>query len=170
MSNPKVKRMVNVITSISYEYYALRNEDVKNGVNMSGQESNVKYVIRLKNRVHVRSIRQRDLNATLKVTDGQRFVSPIAKRVHKGYKFFTDVLRGCSVRSVQLKGLLRYIAAPPRYFALLMSQQELLVDNIKVNIEEKQWYFFWTGLMCLKKGLAFLVTTDRSSGFINRRD
>lgn len=31
--------MVNVITSISYEYYALRNEDVTNGVNMSGQES-----------------------------------------------------------------------------------------------------------------------------------
>ena len=69
--------MVNVITSISYEYYALRNEDVKNGVNMSGQESNVKYVIRLKNRVHVRSIRQRDLNATLKVTDGQRLSLPL---------------------------------------------------------------------------------------------
>lgn len=35
MNNPKV----NIMTPISYEYDALRNEDVKNGVNMSGQES-----------------------------------------------------------------------------------------------------------------------------------
>jgi hypothetical protein len=33
------KGMVSVITSISYECDALRNEDVKNEVNMSGLES-----------------------------------------------------------------------------------------------------------------------------------
>jgi hypothetical protein len=35
----KNKRMVNIVTSISYECDALRNEDVKNVVNMSGLES-----------------------------------------------------------------------------------------------------------------------------------
>jgi hypothetical protein len=35
----KEKLIVNVAPSTSYECDALRNEDVKNGVNMSGQES-----------------------------------------------------------------------------------------------------------------------------------
>jgi len=84
----------------------------KMGLICQGKNQNVKYVIRLKSPLHERSIRQRDVNATLQVTDGQRFVSPIAKRVHKGYKFCTDVLRGCFVWSIQLKVLVRYIAAP----------------------------------------------------------
>ena len=125
-----------------------------------GKNQNVKYVIRLKSPLHVR----RDVNATPQVTDGHPFVSPIAKRVHKGYKFCTDVLRGCSVWSVQLKALLRYYHSAHRNFALLISQQELLVRIIRVNIEISG--IVWNGLICIRKGLAFLVNIDRKLGSI----
>ena len=43
-----------------------------------------------------------------------------------------------------------------RNFALLTSQQELLNGSIRVTIEENS-DIIWTGMMCLRKGLAFLV-------------
>lgn len=97
MNTLKAKLIEDVVTSISYEYDVLRNEDVKNGVNMSGRnQSDVKYVIRLNIPVHVWGIHWKDVNATLRVTDGRRFVSLPAKRVHKGHKFLNDAVCGCS--------------------------------------------------------------------------
>jgi len=129
-----------------------------------GKNQNVKYVIGLKSPLHVRSIRQRDVNATHQVTDGQRFVSPIAKRVHKGYKFCTDVLRGCSVWSRSTEGTSPLYRSAHHNFALLMAQQELLVGNVKLNIEGKQRFDVHVTVYC---DTFLIIKPTRCTNFSN---
>ena len=60
----------------------------------------------------------------------------------------------CVIRSTEATSPL-YCGAH-RNFSLLTSQQELLNGSIRVTIEENS-DIIWTGMMCLRKGLAFLV-------------
>lgn len=55
-------------------------------------QNDMKYVIRLKSPVHVWSIHWKDVNATLKVTDGPRFISSLQTACRNGVGACNDVV------------------------------------------------------------------------------